>query len=236
MFFPTVWGWIKKWFDPITTSKIFILSHSEVQNTLTSFIDPANIPKKYGGELDFQFGDMPVPDPAWEQAIEWEGDYKTFPNGPMYWIHGDDDKKMKALAVGSLDEHQRKEGVCVISDALEDGDRFMNGHATAGRESHQQHFDSSIMPPANISETVDAMEKEGPVVQNGEVVAASRPEPVTFVTATDGLDGMALNEKLGNISDGTVPALTEDSRKANGEANSDAHGERLDKFTENVKV
>ena len=25
-FFPTVWGWIKRWFDPNTTSKIFILS------------------------------------------------------------------------------------------------------------------------------------------------------------------------------------------------------------------
>jgi hypothetical protein len=207
-----------------------------VQKTLRSFIDPANIPKKYGGDLDFKFGDMPVPDPAWEQAIEWEGDYKTFPTGPMYWIHGDKDKKIKALAVGSLHEHQRKEGVCIISSAPEDEDRFMNGYATAGTESNQQHFDSSITSPANISETIDAMEKEGSVVQNGEVVAASRAEPVTFVTATDGLDGLALNEKLGNIPDGTVPVLTEDSHKTDGEANSDAHGEKLDKFREDVTV
>jgi hypothetical protein len=134
VFFPTVWGWIKKWFDPITTSKIFILSSSEVKKTLASFIDPANIPKKYGGELDFEFGDMPVPDPAWEGAIEWEGDFKGFPGGPLYWIHGDDDQ-MHALAVGSTHEIERKETVCVVAKPLPAEDQVTNGHAMAGKES-----------------------------------------------------------------------------------------------------
>ncbi|KAF3479689.1 CRAL/TRIO domain-containing protein [Arthroderma uncinatum] len=59
VFFPTVWGWIKRWFDPGTTSKIFILSAADVQPTLSSFMDPADIPKRYGGELDWDWGDMP---------------------------------------------------------------------------------------------------------------------------------------------------------------------------------
>ncbi|EPS34437.1 hypothetical protein PDE_09401 [Penicillium oxalicum 114-2] len=58
-FFPTVWGWIKRWFDPNTTSKIFILSASEVKSTLTSFMEPSSIPKQYGGELEWQWGGMP---------------------------------------------------------------------------------------------------------------------------------------------------------------------------------
>jgi hypothetical protein len=47
-FFPTVWGWIKRWFDPITTSKIFILSHHDLLPTLEAFIEPANIPNMEG--------------------------------------------------------------------------------------------------------------------------------------------------------------------------------------------
>lgn len=157
-FFPTVWGWIKKWFDPITTSKIFILSHAEVQKTLTSFIDPANIPKKYGGELDFTFGDMPIPDPAWKDVIKWEGDFTDFPGGPLYWIHGDDDK-MQALAVGSTpDQHQRKQGVCIVTKVPvpEEEDKATNGHAVAGTDSKEPVPENGI-PITAAEEGLDGL-------------------------------------------------------------------------------
>ncbi|KAJ5947662.1 hypothetical protein N7466_000677 [Penicillium verhagenii] len=79
-FFPTVWGWIKRWFDPGTTSKIFILSAAEVQPTLASFMDPASIPKQYGGELEWQWGDMPnLDEPASEllKGVQVEEGNKT---------------------------------------------------------------------------------------------------------------------------------------------------------------
>lgn len=89
-FFPTVWGWIKRWFDPVTTSKIFILSSSEVKPTLTSFMDPENIPKQYGGDLDWKWGDMPYLDePAREllhplETPPAEGDTRPgFTKGPL---------------------------------------------------------------------------------------------------------------------------------------------------------
>ncbi|KAF7543816.1 hypothetical protein G7046_g9925 [Stylonectria norvegica] len=66
MFFNTVWSWIKRWFDPITVSKIFVLGTHEAKAVLESYIDPANIPKKYGGQLDYKSGDLGVTDPAWE--------------------------------------------------------------------------------------------------------------------------------------------------------------------------
>ncbi|KAL1958657.1 hypothetical protein VTO42DRAFT_4000 [Malbranchea cinnamomea] len=101
-FFPTVWGWIKRWFDPVTTSKIFILPASEVKSTLSSFIDPANFPKRYGGELDWEWGDMPnLDEPAraligpLERIGEFgdkedsgkddQGAPKSFVKGPVVW-------------------------------------------------------------------------------------------------------------------------------------------------------
>ncbi|KAH6696775.1 putative SEC14 cytosolic factor [Leptodontidium sp. MPI-SDFR-AT-0119] len=144
-FFPTVWGWIKKWFDPITTSKIFIISHSDMQKTLEAFIDPANIPKKYGGQLDFTFGDLPVFDPAIAKVIQWEGENKDFPHGPMYWRNtqgervegklGEETKEMSALAVGSVEGKQREDSICTVTRTLgkdEDVDGLTNGHVTAG--------------------------------------------------------------------------------------------------------
>jgi len=72
-FFPTVWGWIKRWFDPVTTSKIFILSAAEVKPTLTSFMEPSSIPKQYGGELEWQWGEMPnLDEPAHELLKDLE--------------------------------------------------------------------------------------------------------------------------------------------------------------------
>lgn len=194
-----------------------------MQKTLQAFIDPANIPKKYGGELDFQFGDMPVPDPAWEHVVKWEGDRTGFPAGPLFWIHGDEDKKIKALAVGSVNEHERKEAVCVVTKTLPD-------EAPANSTAEEtKYFDPSTAPAANASETVLAQEAEASAAQDGEEVA----EPVTITSATNGLNGLTLSEKLGNIPNEAVPVLTEDSGKTDVAA---VPSDATDKLEENVKV
>ncbi|PKY06322.1 CRAL/TRIO domain-containing protein [Aspergillus campestris IBT 28561] len=77
-FFPTVWGWIKRWFDPGTTSKIFILSAAEVKPTLSAFMHPSSIPKQYGGDLEWKWGDMPALD---DDARALVGDALTTPAG-----------------------------------------------------------------------------------------------------------------------------------------------------------
>ena len=71
-FFPTVWSWIKRWFDPITVSKIFILSSTDVFPTLSKFIDPESIPRKFGGTLDYEFGQLAPVDPAYADKITWK--------------------------------------------------------------------------------------------------------------------------------------------------------------------
>ncbi|KAI0006772.1 CRAL-TRIO domain-containing protein [Xylariaceae sp. FL0662B] len=117
MFFSTVWGWIKRWFDPVTVSKIFILSEHDVLPVLTSFMDLKDIPKNYGGELEWDFFD----DPAWDDEIlricRWENGYTTFPPGPLYWRPIDDGRRLECLAVGSRGETDRRERVCSITRA-----------------------------------------------------------------------------------------------------------------------
>lgn len=118
-FFPTVWSWIKRWFDPITVSKIFILSSSNMKSTLEQYIDPANIPKKYGGQLDFEFGMMPVLEPAIEKALHWEapstqGSARTIPTGPIKWEESADGK-VTAIAVGTEDGKPRKQVIASLT-------------------------------------------------------------------------------------------------------------------------
>lgn len=113
-FFSTVWGWIKRWFDPITVSKIFILSAAEVKPTLESFIDPKNIPKQYGGELDFKWGDEPTLDPTIAERGTWENGFQNFPGGAMVWRPVNDGKELECVAVGTVKGETRNTRVCTL--------------------------------------------------------------------------------------------------------------------------
>ena len=131
-FFPTVWGWIKRWFDPITTSKIFILSSHDAYRTLQTFIDPSNIPKKYGGQLVYEYGMPPILDPAEEAHISWAGSNTAhadgkWPMGPMKWVPGEKGTLL-AMAVGSIDGKERREVVATLTPSVGVSE-VMNGQA-----------------------------------------------------------------------------------------------------------
>lgn len=113
-FFSTVWGWVKRWFDPATVSKIFILAPHEIESTLATFIDPENIPKQYGGKLTFNWGDLPTVDPAWTGIVEWENGYKSIPTGPMIWRTYGDGSRVECVAVGQKNGKDRNERVCSV--------------------------------------------------------------------------------------------------------------------------
>ncbi|KAL9018417.1 MAG: hypothetical protein Q9185_004260 [Variospora sp. 1 TL-2023] len=114
-FFPTVWGWIKKWFDPITTSKIFILSQDQVLPTLSAFMDISSIPKKYGGGLDFECGMRPSIDPEIRKCLDVRDPKleELFLTGPTRWVDGSEGD-MVALSVGSIDGKPHKEAVATM--------------------------------------------------------------------------------------------------------------------------
>ncbi|POS69828.1 SEC14 cytosolic factor [Diaporthe helianthi] len=172
-FFSTVWAWVKRWFDPVTVSKIFILSQHEVLPVLTSYVDPANIPKKYGGTLDFSWGDMPNLDPAICAAADWEGKQTTpaFPKGPAYWRPIDGGKRWECVAVGSVDKKERCERVCTIPVAFPGG-----GEGTAA-------VNGAAVPAVTTSEAKDAP-APAPAGSTAAEPAASTLDPAAAAAAS----------------------------------------------------
>lgn len=123
VFFSTVWGWVKRWFDPNTVSKIFILSPSEELTTLETYIDRKNIPKKYGGELEWDYFDEPAfyDDPEFARIMKWENGITRLPPGPMYWRPVEDGKRLELFCVGSKDKKHRAEVIASIPKAFAEG-------------------------------------------------------------------------------------------------------------------
>ncbi|KAJ5168040.1 uncharacterized protein N7482_003634 [Penicillium canariense] len=85
-FFITIWDIVKKWFDPPTLLKIHILSPSETTATLLAHIAPEDLPKQYGGTLQWEWGNMPNLD-APAMAIAG-GLYSQKENGEREYLQG----------------------------------------------------------------------------------------------------------------------------------------------------
>ncbi|RMD42823.1 hypothetical protein DV735_g2309, partial [Chaetothyriales sp. CBS 134920] len=108
-YFPTVWGWIKRWFDPVTVSKIFILSKHDVLSTLSKFMDPKDIPTRYGGQLEWDWGGFPDVDEPARAALERSGN-SNWIKGPCLWLDN------QRIVVGS--EHGKSRNTHYNLEAL----------------------------------------------------------------------------------------------------------------------
>jgi hypothetical protein len=75
-FFPTIWNWIKTWFDEGTRNKIHILG-KDPGPTLKLLIDEKDIPQSYGGQLLWKFEDDPDLDDTIKKIIG------EMPKGPV---------------------------------------------------------------------------------------------------------------------------------------------------------
>lgn len=79
-------------------------------------MDVSSIPKKYGGDLDFECGMMPSIDPDLRKCLEIK-DAKLeelFLTGPTRWVDSEEGE-MIALSVGSIDGKPHKEAVATMS-------------------------------------------------------------------------------------------------------------------------
>ena len=102
-FFPTIWGYITKWFDPAITSKISVLPAAKSLEVLTHHIHPDDLPKCFGGELEWEYGNHPSVDKETEALL---GDLaEDWVEGPLEYVIDEDDKtgfpKESIVAVGS---------------------------------------------------------------------------------------------------------------------------------------
>ena len=68
-FFPTIWGYVNKWFEPSMTAKISVLAASEVRQTLLNHIDEQDLPQAYGGHLDWEYGMHPTLDDECQRLV-----------------------------------------------------------------------------------------------------------------------------------------------------------------------
>ncbi|KHN98449.1 Cellular retinaldehyde-binding/triple function [Metarhizium album ARSEF 1941] len=176
VFFGTVWGWIKRWFDPMTVSKIFVLGPHEVAPTLEAFVDPRNIPRKYGGQLDFSFGQLPVPDPHWDGVVAWEDGRSAFPSGPLLWQDVDDGRSMACVALGKDKGVPRNVRVCTVPKtwwppADEDGDKA--DPATEGTQTNGQ-LSEGTQTTAGATADDAAQTDEADGITDGEIVEKLR--------------------------------------------------------------
>ncbi|KAK6360062.1 hypothetical protein TWF730_006216 [Orbilia blumenaviensis] len=84
--FMKIWDWAKGWFDAATASKIFFLAPENITSTLTEHIHLDNIPRKYGGNLDWKFGDAPNLDEELRGLLVDAGCHDIpFTSGPLRW-------------------------------------------------------------------------------------------------------------------------------------------------------
>ncbi|OAP61448.1 hypothetical protein AYL99_03651 [Fonsecaea erecta] len=68
-FFPQIWKFITMWFEKETTRKIFVLGHHESADVLRRDLGAENLPRRYGGELEWEFGAFPNLSPDAAEAF-----------------------------------------------------------------------------------------------------------------------------------------------------------------------
>ncbi|EJD53812.1 CRAL/TRIO domain-containing protein [Auricularia subglabra TFB-10046 SS5] len=80
-FFPKVWDWVKGFFDEGTRNKVYVLG-TEPGPELLKHVDAADLPKIYGGELDWSLIDPPKLDESARALLQRD----EFPDGPFVFV------------------------------------------------------------------------------------------------------------------------------------------------------
>ena len=101
-YFGRIWNFVKGWIDPGTAATIDIIPSAEVSTTLTAYIDSQNIPKKFGGTLDFQVGTVPNLDRAAGTVLsDALISDSTALQGPFKWMTNGEGQRL-AIATGTV--------------------------------------------------------------------------------------------------------------------------------------
>ncbi|KAI9443069.1 CRAL-TRIO domain-containing protein [Lactarius indigo] len=82
-FFPTVWSWIKAWFDEGTRNKVHVLG-ADPGPVLLQLMDADSLPQVYGGTLPFTFENEPVLDTPARELLGSD----EIPRGPIVFVDG----------------------------------------------------------------------------------------------------------------------------------------------------
>ncbi|KAI9736786.1 MAG: hypothetical protein M1834_000990 [Cirrosporium novae-zelandiae] len=188
-FFPTVWGWVKRWFDPGTTSKIFILGQHEVASTLTSLIEPENVPKCFGGTLDWEWGDYPNLGENEKKVVggvqEKAGAAKWL-KGPLEWR--DEDKvtgePTKTVAVGTVGGKLRREDVAIAERMHPAGEKEVFSEKQAERTATVNGGNIETNEVSDLDDKADSGKSLDGVAPPEEKEQIGTVAPIATVLAT----------------------------------------------------
>ena len=117
-------------------------------STLSEYVDLDNVPKKYGGNLDWKFGDMPSLDPGIVNSMKWKENFeqkghKTLPIGPLKMQY-DEDGDLLIVAVGTEGGKQRNQVIA----GLHPDSSIAQLSLSPGRADHQKRFNNT---PTQVS-------------------------------------------------------------------------------------
>ncbi|KAE9983019.1 hypothetical protein BLS_005036 [Venturia inaequalis] len=232
-FFPTVWSWVKRWFDPITVSKIFILSSADMTPTLEKYIAIENIPKKYGGTLEYEFGMLPMLEEEIASQLKWvdstadmQNGYKSYPTGPIKW-RASSATTMEAVAVGSENGKKRERAIATVETSFDDvhgisrvntridwslqKTQSTSGRATQPTDDGDPNFGSELRDPS-FDET-DAV--AGAAQANNTTTLPARPLdtgnndiPPSATQPRTGTSDTRLEQQDGTHASGTAASAT----------------------------
>ncbi|MCJ1392703.1 hypothetical protein MMC18_005574 [Xylographa bjoerkii] len=127
-FFPAVWGYINKWFEPNLTSKISVLATSDAKAVLTKHIDVEDLPVSYGGTVAWEYGMSPNLD---EEARDMLGSFAdNWIEGPIRYAPREDGDEI--LAAGTEAQGLRTATLAKLSMCLgEPGALVDNGESAS---------------------------------------------------------------------------------------------------------
>lgn len=178
--------------------------------TLSKFMNMEDIPKRYGGKLDFDWGDLPHLDDEARAALSKDGN-DGWVKGPTLWLDHKrvvvgaengklrrsvpDVEKMKPIVYAADDTpepvHRERRASSITAESLKEKVKAL--HGTAKLEKIQS---ANVVPTTAHAATTTAIAAETNVVKPPATAAEHKPEPLT----TDGTKEAE-----------AVPAVTVDS-------------------------
>jgi hypothetical protein len=121
-YFSRIWSVLKSWVNPRTASKLVVVPRGEVLAVLSERIETSAIPVRFGGELEFEHGDLPRLDAATREALEWVVESEArLPPGPLKWGITPEGRRA-VIAVGTVDGKERRVHIASLRQVPDAGD------------------------------------------------------------------------------------------------------------------
>ena len=186
-----------------------------------------NIPKKYGGNLDWQFGETPNLEPAIANSLSWKENFeqkghRTLPIGPIKWQY-DEKGDLVATAIGTENDKPRKRVIAQLHDEESGVARLSLSPGRAEEKPLFQTTSAQIPAVHDTTRATSQMAEDDKPNMNGSTAPASSRFGVPTSAATP------------QSTDSAAPRQGTSSTRYEQQVDTHAHGQAAD-ATPEVKI